>query len=92
MTKPQFFKDGIQYKHTYTTMSEPKGVVYLNKDKQRKLIRFDELKNHCEWTKKDVKRTKTMIKKIGETLKEIRHMEGLKALLEAEETKMTLDF
>nr|GEW90633.1 hypothetical protein [Tanacetum cinerariifolium] len=48
--------------------------------------------DHCEWTKKDVKRTKTMIKKIGETLKEIRHMEGLKALLEAEETKMTLDF
>ncbi|GJX23279.1 hypothetical protein Tco_0227724 [Tanacetum coccineum] len=88
----------IKKRHCYTTMSEAKGVVYMNKDKQRKLMRFDEthkfsdviLNNVCEklkvmltdnvlgfdnanldrreWTKKDVKRTTTMIKKIEEIL------------------------
>ncbi|GJV15674.1 reverse transcriptase domain-containing protein [Tanacetum coccineum] len=74
LTKPQLFHDEIQYKHPYTTMSDPRGVVYLNKDKNGKLDR-------CEWIKKDVKRTTTMIKKIEETLKERQHMRRLESFV-----------
>ncbi|GJY37410.1 hypothetical protein Tco_0422788 [Tanacetum coccineum] len=107
LTKPMFFKDGIQYKHSYTTMSDPKGVAYLNKDKQKILIRYDDshkftngtLNNVCEklevmlkdnvlghgnanldrgeCTKKEIDRTKTMIKKIENILKERRQLRRL---------------
>ncbi|GKB84437.1 hypothetical protein Tco_0956709 [Tanacetum coccineum] len=54
LTKPQFFKYGIQYKHPYSTLSDPKGVAYLNKDKKRTLMRFDETHKFNDGTLNDV--------------------------------------
>nr|GEY89810.1 hypothetical protein [Tanacetum cinerariifolium]GEZ42467.1 hypothetical protein [Tanacetum cinerariifolium] len=43
LEKPMFFKDGIQYKQPYTTMSDPKRVAYLNKKNRKMLMRYDEV-------------------------------------------------
>ncbi|GJV92128.1 hypothetical protein Tco_1539941 [Tanacetum coccineum] len=39
---------GIYQKQPYTTMSHPKGVLYLGKDKQKMLMRVDELHNFSD--------------------------------------------
>ncbi|GJV37860.1 zinc knuckle CX2CX4HX4C containing protein [Tanacetum coccineum] len=43
LTKPKFNIKGLHLQHLYTTMSHPKEVVYLGKDKQKMLMRADEL-------------------------------------------------
>ncbi|GJW56486.1 hypothetical protein Tco_0103217 [Tanacetum coccineum] len=43
ITKPQTTFDEISFKDPYTTTYDLKGVVYLNKTKQNKLMRADEL-------------------------------------------------
>ncbi|GKA58748.1 RNA-directed DNA polymerase, eukaryota [Tanacetum coccineum] len=52
--KATIFKDGIQYMHPYTTISDPKGVVYLNKDKKRTLMKFDETHKFSDGTLNNV--------------------------------------
>ncbi|GKC73214.1 hypothetical protein Tco_1119097, partial [Tanacetum coccineum] len=43
ITKPQKEFLGISYKEVYNTSYDPKGVVYLNSRKQKRLMRADEL-------------------------------------------------
>ncbi|GKC13579.1 hypothetical protein Tco_1010361 [Tanacetum coccineum] len=43
LTKPRFNMNGLYLKQPYTTVSHPKGVVYLGKDKQKMLMRANEL-------------------------------------------------
>ncbi|GJX41746.1 hypothetical protein Tco_0256736 [Tanacetum coccineum] len=43
LEKPMFLKDDIQYKHPYRTMSDPKGVVYLNKNDRKMVMIYDEV-------------------------------------------------
>ncbi|GKD14647.1 hypothetical protein Tco_1199054, partial [Tanacetum coccineum] len=50
LEKPLFFKDGIQYKQPYTTMSDPKGVVYLNKENRKMMMRYDEFHKFSDGT------------------------------------------
>ncbi|GJT06569.1 hypothetical protein Tco_0841031 [Tanacetum coccineum] len=62
LTKPQLFKGEIQYTHPYTTMSDPIRVVYLNKDKQRTLMRFDETHKFSDGTLNQIcKKLKVML-------------------------------
>nr|GEW53567.1 DNA damage-binding protein 1 [Tanacetum cinerariifolium]GEW73753.1 DNA damage-binding protein 1 [Tanacetum cinerariifolium] len=49
--------------HPYTTISDPKGVVYLNKDKKRILIKFDETHKFSDGTLNNVcKKFKVMLR------------------------------
>nr|GEW50776.1 hypothetical protein [Tanacetum cinerariifolium] len=43
ITKPQTTYEGISCKEPYTIFHKPIGVVYLNKSKQKRLMRADEL-------------------------------------------------
>ncbi|GJY81456.1 hypothetical protein Tco_0494207 [Tanacetum coccineum] len=51
ITRPQTTCDGISYKEPYTTVYEPRGVVYKNKSNQKRLIqayKLYTLKSVCE--------------------------------------------
>nr|GEV91972.1 hypothetical protein [Tanacetum cinerariifolium] len=41
---------GLHHKQSYTTMSHPKGVVYLGKDKQKMMMRANELHKFSDGT------------------------------------------
>ncbi|GJZ06879.1 hypothetical protein Tco_0540672 [Tanacetum coccineum] len=54
ITKPQKEFLGILYKEAYTTSYDPKGVVYLNLRKRKRLMRADELYKFSDRTLKSV--------------------------------------
>ncbi|GJY30168.1 hypothetical protein Tco_0413663 [Tanacetum coccineum] len=54
ITRPQTLCDGISFKKPYTIFDEPRGVVYLNKSKRKRLIRADELYKFSDSTLKMV--------------------------------------
>ncbi|GKB22399.1 hypothetical protein Tco_0861800 [Tanacetum coccineum] len=54
ITKPQKEFPGISFKEAYTTSYDPKGVVYLNSRKQKRLMRADELYKFSDRTLKSV--------------------------------------
>nr|GEW18144.1 hypothetical protein [Tanacetum cinerariifolium] len=41
ITKPHTIDDGSSFKEPYTIFHKPRGVVYLNKSKEKRLIRAD---------------------------------------------------
>ncbi|GJR69866.1 hypothetical protein Tco_0015931 [Tanacetum coccineum] len=50
ITKPQTTYEGISYKEPYTIFHKPRGVVYLNKSKQKRLMRADKLYTFSDGT------------------------------------------
>ncbi|GJV13693.1 hypothetical protein Tco_0144300 [Tanacetum coccineum] len=48
ITKPHTTFDGLSFKEKYTTTYDLKGVVYLNKSKQKRLMQDDELYKHAK--------------------------------------------
>ncbi|GKA23414.1 hypothetical protein Tco_0709376, partial [Tanacetum coccineum] len=50
LTKPQFNIEGLYHKQLHTTISHPKGIVYLGKDNQKMLMRVDELHKFSDGT------------------------------------------
>nr|GEX49656.1 hypothetical protein [Tanacetum cinerariifolium] len=50
LEKPRLFADDIQYKLPYTTNGTSKGVVYLNKNGQKMLMRYDEVHKFSDGT------------------------------------------
>ncbi|GKB44091.1 hypothetical protein Tco_0889033 [Tanacetum coccineum] len=62
LEKPMFLKDDIQYKQPYRTMSDPKGVVYLNKNDQKMVMIYDEVHKFNDGTLNEVcEKLKVMI-------------------------------
>ncbi|GKA36666.1 hypothetical protein Tco_0723231 [Tanacetum coccineum] len=57
ITKPQTTFDGISIKEPYTTTYDPKGVMYLNKIKRKRLMRTDELYKFFDGTLKSIRNT-----------------------------------
>ncbi|GJR73644.1 hypothetical protein Tco_0086009 [Tanacetum coccineum] len=55
ITKPQTICDGMSFKEPYTIFYEPRGVVYLNKSKRKRLMRADELYKFSDGTLKEVR-------------------------------------
>ncbi|GKB38234.1 hypothetical protein Tco_0883176, partial [Tanacetum coccineum] len=56
LTKPQTTFDGISFKEPYTTTYDPKGAVYLNKSKRKRLMRADELYTFSDRTLTSVRK------------------------------------
>nr|GEY16861.1 hypothetical protein [Tanacetum cinerariifolium] len=54
ITRPQIRCDVLDAKEPYTIMYEPRGLVYVNKDKGKYLIRMDELHKFSDGTLKPV--------------------------------------
>ncbi|GJW58198.1 MAK10-like protein [Tanacetum coccineum] len=52
LTKPMFYVSGLQYKPPYTSLGNPKGVVYRNKRGTNMLIRYDEVHKFSDGTLK----------------------------------------
>ncbi|GJT91359.1 hypothetical protein Tco_1080204 [Tanacetum coccineum] len=55
ITKPQKNFPGISFKEPYTTTYDPKGVVYLDLRKRKRLMRADELYKFSDRTLKSVR-------------------------------------
>ncbi|GJT52296.1 hypothetical protein Tco_0978453 [Tanacetum coccineum] len=55
ITKPQTTYDGISVKEPYTIFYEPRGVVYRNKSKRKRLMRADKLYKFSDGTLKSVR-------------------------------------
>ncbi|GKC33770.1 hypothetical protein Tco_1046154 [Tanacetum coccineum] len=111
ITRPQVRCGDLDVKEPYIILQKPRGVVYLNKNTNKYLMRDDELykfsdgtlKPVCDimnlmlhnfmlgynnasmpkraWTKKDQKRTTSMLKKIYATLLERQIMRSLKCFV-----------
>ncbi|GJX91613.1 hypothetical protein Tco_0344939 [Tanacetum coccineum] len=56
VTKPQKEFPGIAFKEPHTTSYDPKGIVYLNTRKQKRLMRADELYKFSDRTLKSVRK------------------------------------
>ncbi|GJT63513.1 hypothetical protein Tco_1007046 [Tanacetum coccineum] len=55
LTCPQVRCDGLDAKEPYTIFHKPRGVVYLNKDDKKYLMRVDELYKFGDGTLKNVR-------------------------------------
>nr|GEW13731.1 hypothetical protein [Tanacetum cinerariifolium] len=54
LTKPDMYCSNLKRKQGYTTYSNPRGLIYQNKDKQNMLMRIDELHKFSNGTLNDV--------------------------------------
>nr|GEX08476.1 retrovirus-related Pol polyprotein from transposon TNT 1-94 [Tanacetum cinerariifolium] len=54
LTKPDTYRSDLKRKEAYTAYSNPRGFIYQNKDKQKKLMRIDELHKFSDDTLNDV--------------------------------------
>ncbi|GJQ91202.1 hypothetical protein Tco_0002341 [Tanacetum coccineum] len=57
ITKPDTYRSDLKRKDAYTTYSNPRGFIYLNKDKKNRLMRIDELHKFSDGTLDDVRTT-----------------------------------
>nr|GEV60285.1 retrovirus-related Pol polyprotein from transposon TNT 1-94 [Tanacetum cinerariifolium] len=57
LTKPDTYRSDLKRKEAYTTYSNPRGFIYQNKDKQKRLMRIDELHKFSDGTLNDVRTT-----------------------------------
>nr|GFB10058.1 hypothetical protein [Tanacetum cinerariifolium] len=55
LTRPDTYRSDLKRKEAYTAYSNPRGFIYQNKDKQNRLIRFDELHKFSDGTLNDVR-------------------------------------
>nr|GFB99968.1 hypothetical protein [Tanacetum cinerariifolium] len=54
LTKPDTYRSDLKRRETYTAYSNPRGFIYLNKDKKNRLMRIDELHKFSDGTLNDV--------------------------------------
>ncbi|GJR44412.1 hypothetical protein Tco_1312515 [Tanacetum coccineum] len=57
ITKPDTYRSDLKCRDTYTAYSNPRGFIYQNKDKKKKLMRIDELHKFSDGTLDDVQTT-----------------------------------
>nr|GFD48179.1 hypothetical protein [Tanacetum cinerariifolium] len=54
LTKPDTYRTDLRRSEAYTAHSNPRGFIYLNKDKKNRLMRIDELHKFSDETLNDV--------------------------------------
>nr|GEU94072.1 retrovirus-related Pol polyprotein from transposon TNT 1-94 [Tanacetum cinerariifolium] len=54
LTRPDTYRSDLKRKEAYTAYSNPRGVIYQNKDKHNRLMRIDELHKFSDRTLNDV--------------------------------------
>ncbi|GJQ89334.1 hypothetical protein Tco_0000473 [Tanacetum coccineum] len=54
LTKPDTYKPSLKRREAYTTYSNPRGFIYLNKVKKNRLMHIDELHKFSDGTLNDV--------------------------------------
>nr|GEW08751.1 hypothetical protein [Tanacetum cinerariifolium] len=57
LTKPDAYLSDLKHKEAYTVYSNPRGFIYMNKEKQNRLMRIDELHKFSDGTLNDVQTT-----------------------------------
>nr|GEX14876.1 reverse transcriptase domain-containing protein [Tanacetum cinerariifolium] len=57
LTKPDTYRSDLKCKEAYTAYSNPRGIIYQNKDKKNRLMRIDELHKFSDGTLTDVRTT-----------------------------------
>ncbi|GJR99483.1 hypothetical protein Tco_0315992 [Tanacetum coccineum] len=55
LTKPDIFRSNLRNRATYTTYSDPKGVIYKDQNNKNKLMRADELHKFSDGMLDDVR-------------------------------------
>nr|GEW61547.1 reverse transcriptase domain-containing protein [Tanacetum cinerariifolium] len=55
LTKPDSYRSDLKRKKAYTAYSNPRGFIYQNKDKRKRLMRIDELHKFSDGTFTDVR-------------------------------------
>nr|GFA96902.1 hypothetical protein [Tanacetum cinerariifolium] len=55
LTKPDTYRSNLKRREAYTAYSNPRGLIYQNKDKKNRLIRIDELYKFSDGTLNDVR-------------------------------------
>nr|GEU51809.1 retrovirus-related Pol polyprotein from transposon TNT 1-94 [Tanacetum cinerariifolium] len=55
LTKPDTYRTDLKRKEAYTAYSNPRGIIYQNKDKQNRLMRIDESYKFSDGTLNDVR-------------------------------------
>nr|GFC05055.1 hypothetical protein [Tanacetum cinerariifolium] len=55
LMKPDTYRSDLKCKEAYTAYSNPRGFIYLNKDKKNRLMRIDELHKFSDGTLTDVR-------------------------------------
>nr|GFB25543.1 hypothetical protein [Tanacetum cinerariifolium] len=66
LTKPDMYRFDLKCKEAYIAYSNPRGFIYQNKDKKKRLMRIDELHKFSNGTLTDVRTA------LDDRLKEIR--------------------
>nr|GEV70377.1 retrovirus-related Pol polyprotein from transposon TNT 1-94 [Tanacetum cinerariifolium] len=54
LTKPDTYRSDLKHKEAYTAYSNPRGLIYQNKDKQNRLMRIDGLQKFSDGMLNDV--------------------------------------
>ncbi|GKD60602.1 hypothetical protein Tco_1298111, partial [Tanacetum coccineum] len=54
LTKPDTYRSDLKQRTKYTAYSNPRGFIYLNKDKKNRLMRIDELHKFSDGSLNDV--------------------------------------
>nr|GFB71051.1 hypothetical protein [Tanacetum cinerariifolium] len=55
LTKPDTYRSDLKRKEAHTAYSNPRGFIYQNKDKKKRLMRIDELHKFSDGTLTDVR-------------------------------------
>nr|GEX71284.1 retrovirus-related Pol polyprotein from transposon TNT 1-94 [Tanacetum cinerariifolium] len=55
LTKPDTYRSDLKQREAYTAYSNPRGFVYQNKDKKKRLMQIDELHKFSDGTLNDVR-------------------------------------
>nr|GFA21260.1 hypothetical protein [Tanacetum cinerariifolium] len=55
LTKPGTYRSDLKQHEVYTAYSNPRGLIYQNKDKKNRLMRIDELHKFSDGTLNDVR-------------------------------------
>nr|GEU35305.1 copia protein [Tanacetum cinerariifolium] len=55
LTKPDKYRSNLRNKTTYTSQSDPHGIIYVDQSKRKKLMRTDELHKFSDGTLNDVR-------------------------------------
>nr|GEU92798.1 hypothetical protein [Tanacetum cinerariifolium] len=66
LTKPDMYRSDLKRRKAYTAYSNPRGFIYQNKDKKKRLMRIDKLYKFSDGTLNDVRNA------LDDHLKEIR--------------------
>nr|GFB62062.1 hypothetical protein [Tanacetum cinerariifolium] len=55
LTKPDTYRSDLKRREAYTAYSNPRGIIYQNRDKKNRLMRIDELRKFNDGTLNDVR-------------------------------------